>query len=336
MPANGREKFMRAPSLKKQSSFITHRALYETPKIVNRTLIVPPAFENDRKSVARGSIKNIQLSPTLSIHAVDLLEEEDIQIDGQLHPAFSVMIVLQGNAHAVLDGTPYIIQADQGPQGYAHMVNETLPWRRLFRKNNRIRKVKISITRDSLLKELNESTLDDHICHRLRSFLEASQVRAQWVPSARAIALAEQILQMEKGSPYLSKLHKESWAVEILCEAFEALTGDVTDKKPLSAHQKAHDIRCYIDRHIKDPLTLQSIAIAQALGVATVQRLFKEAYDITVMEYVRRRRLELAKEAMDHQGLTISQAAYQAGYNSPANFATAFRRVYGFSPSALK
>jgi AraC-like DNA-binding protein len=51
-----------------------------------------------------------------------------------------------------------------------------------------------------------------------------------------------------------------------------------------------------------------------------------------VFHYVRKIKLDQARVALETGKLTIAQAAFVAGYSSAANFATAFRRVFGFSP----
>ena len=43
-----------------------------------------------------------------------------------------------------------------------------------------------------------------------------------------------------------------------------------------------------------------------------------------------------ARAALVHQHLTVAEAAYRVGYDNPANFATAFRRHFGFAPSACR
>ena len=51
---------------------------------------------------------------------------------------------------------------------------------------------------------------------------------------------------------------------------------------------------------------------------------------------LRQRKLEAARDAMLREGATIAQAAFMAGYSSPANVATAFKRAFGVSPSQYR
>jgi AraC-like DNA-binding protein len=63
---------------------------------------------------------------------------------------------------------------------------------------------------------------------------------------------------------------------------------------------------------------------------------FRRTFGITASEYLRTRRLELARDAIIQQGVSVNEASYLAGYGNPANFATAFRRHFGHAPSRYR
>ncbi len=71
------------------------------------------------------------------------------------------------------------------------------------------------------------------------------------------------------------------------------------------------------------------------MSVTNMQSSFKQAYGMTVMDYIRERRLVAARDALGREGLSIAQAAHLAGYTSPQNFSTAFKRQFGISPSEI-
>jgi AraC-like DNA-binding protein len=56
---------------------------------------------------------------------------------------------------------------------------------------------------------------------------------------------------------------------------------------------------------------------------------------MTVNEYVRLRRLDMAKTALMVEGLSIGEEAYIAGYNHSSNFIAAFKRQFAMTPSEL-
>jgi AraC-like DNA-binding protein len=97
---------------------------------------------------------------------------------------------------------------------------------------------------------------------------------------------------------------------------------------------RARKARDYILRSIGEPMALGDIASRNGMSISTLQRVFKTCFGTTVHEFVRTRRLELARLALLDKGLTVGEAAFQAGYSSPANFSTAFQRAFGYRPSA--
>jgi AraC-type DNA-binding domain-containing proteins len=72
------------------------------------------------------------------------------------------------------------------------------------------------------------------------------------------------------------------------------------------------------------------------LNRRSLQRQFKTAYGLTIRDFLRRERLAQAYRALSEDGATIAQAAYLAGYTTPENFTTAFRRTYDILPGILR
>lgn len=72
------------------------------------------------------------------------------------------------------------------------------------------------------------------------------------------------------------------------------------------------------------------------MSTRTLQRQFADLHGIGLLEYARRRRLDLARELLERGDATVAQAAHRAGYAHPANFATAFRRQFGMPPSQTR
>lgn len=72
------------------------------------------------------------------------------------------------------------------------------------------------------------------------------------------------------------------------------------------------------------------------MNANTLQRQFRSVYGTTVFEHLRECHLQRARQALEHDGITVGQAALVAGYTSAANFATAYRRRFGLPPKLAR
>ncbi|MNU05429.1 HTH-type transcriptional activator RhaS [compost metagenome] len=50
---------------------------------------------------------------------------------------------------------------------------------------------------------------------------------------------------------------------------------------------------------------------------------------------MRERKLQEAKVKLEERSMSLQEAAEHAGYNHAANFITAFRKLFGFSPRQI-
>ena len=74
----------------------------------------------------------------------------------------------------------------------------------------------------------------------------------------------------------------------------------------------------------------------RAWSALMLQRQFRAVFGTTVFDYLRECRLLRARRALEHDGVTVGQAAMVAGYTSAANFATAYRRRFGMPPKLAR
>ncbi len=76
--------------------------------------------------------------------------------------------------------------------------------------------------------------------------------------------------------------------------------------------------------------------IADKVGVSRVHlyRKLKEMTNQTARNYVRNIRLAKAAELLTQRKMSIAEVSYEVGFSSPNNFATAFKEMYGMTPTA--
>ena len=121
--------------------------------------------------------------------------------------------------------------------------------------------------------------------------------------------------------------------VELTAAAFkperEAMRGSAFRRALLSRVQE------YIVANLGDPeLGPQTVAAAFRFSPRYLHRLFAE-FDMTVSEWIRRRRLMRARIDLESEGmdaLSITQIAMKNGFSDSSHFSRTFRNEFGISP----
>ena len=91
----------------------------------------------------------------------------------------------------------------------------------------------------------------------------------------------------------------------------------------------------YIKDHLKEPLSLESLASVAGFSSYHFSRLFSLYMGVRVMDYVRRRKLASAADDLC-TGAKVLDVAMDYGFESHNGFAKAFRKVYGYSPNEYR
>lgn len=152
-----------------------------------------------------------------------------------------------------------------------------------------------------------------------------------WVAGQRLHGLADAVVGAPHGTTSLSRLRTECRVLDLLAEALGGPAA-TADRGIRDRMQAAREL---LDSGAANAWSLADIALELGLHENTLQRRFRQAHGCTVFDYLRRRRLEEARMALQ-DGATVTDAALAAGYGNPANFATAFKRMFGQSPRSAR
>lgn len=254
-----------------------------------------------------------------------------------LSPKFQLSVFLEGQQQFAIDEVNFDVSAGYAPhcepRALALSRTRDCTLRLVHRPGERLRKVMISAP----ISWLEDMALgQEDRSPELINFVSGHLNHFYWTLSKHAIKLAEEIAQP---SPALHgearDLFRQAKALELMslaCMTLVERDKEQVAKSNLSALRQSEKVRDYLLEHLDEALTIDRIARETGASVSTVQRHFKEHFGTTVFDFIRLRRLERAREFLERQGATVAQAAYIAGYASPTNFTTAFKKTFGVAP----
>ena len=92
----------------------------------------------------------------------------------------------------------------------------------------------------------------------------------------------------------------------------------------------------YIEENLCAEISLDAAAAIACVTADSFMRFFSYMTGMTLTEYIRRRRLTLAAQDLQHNEVKIIDIALKYGYDSAAAFARAFAKQHGITPSVYR
>ncbi|EPR27567.1 Two-component response regulator yesN [Geobacillus sp. WSUCF1] len=110
---------------------------------------------------------------------------------------------------------------------------------------------------------------------------------------------------------------------------------DALDRHPQTREPIREAIQ-FIDRHLKDDISLKEVAEHVHLNPSYFSTLFKEQMKLTFSEYLTRRRMQRAKELLMTTDMAVSEIAEECGYKTAKYFIHLFKEMEGKTPSSYR
>ena len=107
------------------------------------------------------------------------------------------------------------------------------------------------------------------------------------------------------------------------------------DQDPEFYSHRLQPVMAYIDSHLAEPITLDSIAQVCSLDKYYLSHLFKRETGSTIFQYILVKRIAMARELLS-MGTSVAETCVQSGFGDYANFIRTFKKVTGNSPGHFK
>ena len=185
------------------------------------------------------------------------------------------------------------------------------------------------------LRELLGSALPQPLEQLVNSSL-AQEEHGQ--PLAPALSrLTEEVLHADTRSPS-RQLFLEAKGLEILAMLTDELALASQTSAPLSRREieRLEQARRLLLERMASPPSLPELARAAGLNEFKLKAGFRALFGLSVFGYLRVQRMDQARWLLAKRGLSVTEAALQVGFANPSKFAAAFRKHFGYPPSAVR
>jgi AraC-like DNA-binding protein len=122
----------------------------------------------------------------------------------------------------------------------------------------------------------------------------------------------------------------------IFCQHLSSLSNQIVVRESLAEAPMIAKARAFIAAHQADELSLTAVARAVNLSEFYFCKMFKKETGVTFVDYLARVRVETLKQLLLDPHKRVSEAAYEAGFQSLSQFNRVFRRIAGEAPSSYR
>ena len=145
-------------------------------------------------------------------------------------------------------------------------------------------------------------------------------------------ALEQVILEFSRGAPRNQPL-ADILTAELLLRVAACVKGNAIKSNAMNYARRAAD---YIEEHLSDDIRVADVAREVGVAVAYLQRVFRQAMGMTMVEYLNRQRVEQSKRLLMFTDEPIVDVAVASGFNSRQHFFRVFSAVVGTSPQQFR
>ncbi|WP_159875760.1 helix-turn-helix transcriptional regulator [Aquitalea denitrificans] len=243
-------------------------------------------------------------------------------------PGLRLIMVLEGEIDCCLDREHFLLSARQPGQSAILIANLHDEVRFERRASCIERESKLCLTISPQWLAQHDLLLPPELGQRPG---KAAVHASDWQCSGRLAQLGWQLLRHRTSRPLLDKLEREMLGLQLLAETLACLLPEAQGRSGPHRNSLLR-LKDMIDAGAANDWDIGQLAASVHMSSSTLQRHFRREFGCSVMDYLRVARLEQARQALTEGQYSITQIALDAGFSSPANFSTAFRRRFGITP----
>jgi AraC-like DNA-binding protein len=316
------------PSLLRANRLFESSDLEDTRERISRVMQphhLQPLGRHTRSRHPQSSHMDFVRVGGIGLGAIDFGEAMRVDVD-HVEDYHLLMFCLRGNAQTLADGHPVQASASHGmicAPGRSFVADLSADCEQFV------------VRLDRRMVEAHAGC-DVHFHHSLD--LRRPELQA-WLDQLRMLATSSMLMQTAQRNPLIAVelerllvlllLHGQTWTDDTPARATTAIGSG-------PAPSCVRRAEAFMQAHADQPLRLADIAGATDVPTRTLLSAFQRFRDCSPMQYLRKLRLELARQRLCKPAIdtTVASVAMDCGFLHLGRFAQAYREQFGESPSA--
>jgi AraC-like DNA-binding protein len=186
----------------------------------------------------------------------------------------------------------------------------------------------------------------EHSLPLLKDFLEKSDFKTPaMIGKTNSTTTPEMMVVIQDLLRYtysgaLRKMYLEAKVIELLRLALERITSDSNIPKPNTFRpediKKIQAVREFLLENLDTSYSISDLANKMDINPSKLKRGFKQLFGVTVHSFLFDGRMQKAKALLQDTDTPIKNISWISGYKSLPNFSAAFKKKFGYPPSAVK
>jgi AraC-like DNA-binding protein len=170
---------------------------------------------------------------------------------------------------------------------------------------------------------------------------EATAYRDSLPMKTDMVSAANMILTNELQGA-MRRYYIEGRALELLVLSLQACIDAVANadnpERGMSQREveRMHKTRQLLEQQYVNPPTISELARHIGLNEAKLMHDFKQLFGQTIFDFTQNLRMDEAKRLLETTERSITEIAFDVGYEYSSNFTTAFKRRFGITPSVAR
>lgn len=259
-----------------------------------------------------------------------LKDEEGREYEYHYHEFYKILICISGNVTYSIEGRSYKLK----PYDIV-LVNQYDIHKPQVSAGDAYERVIFYISKEYLDKHMGEQYDLAHPFLKAKS-AHSDVLRLPALINTELMTIVEKIEQNGRSESYAKELYANVLFMEfmiLLCRACE--TREDCFSHSHTYNQKMIDILRYINEHLAEDLSIETLAEHFYISKYHMMRQFKEETGYTIHQYITEKRVLDARNRMN-AGVPATRACYESGFKDYSTFLRAFKGKMEKRPSDVK